>query len=297
MKPDTPSATARLIAAASVLLSRTPADTALIPAGAAEWCRAFLARRRSGRWLLRSLDFGVLRAGWRGLAGLIQPGILQHYALRKRWIELQVRRQIAAGCQRLIVLGAGFDTLALRLALEYPGLEFIELDHPATQADKRAALSGVPAAANLQLMPLDLGDGALPVALHHSRARTTVVAEGVLMYLQAAAVSKLFAGLQTFRARHLQLLFSFMNQWPEGSNGFRPRSRLVEHWLHTRAEPFCWALPAEKLPSFLSAQDFVLHELCRTQDLPRQLAPEREASQLEGEDLVSCCRQADVIMR
>jgi O-methyltransferase involved in polyketide biosynthesis len=48
------------------------------------------------------------------------PGIVRHWMLRKRWIESRVRARIAAGASQVVVLGAGLDTLGVRLASELP---------------------------------------------------------------------------------------------------------------------------------------------------------------------------------
>ena len=48
------------------------------------------------------------------------PGIVRHWMLRKKWIELRVRAAIADGADQVVVLGAGFDTLGVRMAVERP---------------------------------------------------------------------------------------------------------------------------------------------------------------------------------
>lgn len=75
--------------------------------------------------------------------------------LRKAYMEQQVRNfihqhssnsrsssasQHDANPIRVLVLAAGYDMLAFRLAHEYPNVTFIELDHPATGEAKLSAL-------------------------------------------------------------------------------------------------------------------------------------------------------------
>jgi len=59
-------------------------------------------------------------------------------AARTRFFDGQVTAAISAGLRQVVVLGAGYDDRALRF--RSPGVTFFELDHPATQADKRARL-------------------------------------------------------------------------------------------------------------------------------------------------------------
>src|SRR5271165_6888080 len=58
-------------------------------------------------------------------------------AMRSRFAEDSARRAIDAGVRQILVLGAGLDTFAYRLAPR----DVFELDHPATQRDKRARLA------------------------------------------------------------------------------------------------------------------------------------------------------------
>jgi methyltransferase (TIGR00027 family) len=69
-------------------------------------------------------------------------------AVRTAYLDAQVRWWTGAGWGQVVLLGAGLDTRAARLARE--GVRFFEVDQPATQAYKReriAALPGYPAGA------------------------------------------------------------------------------------------------------------------------------------------------------
>jgi methyltransferase (TIGR00027 family) len=60
-------------------------------------------------------------------------------ALRTCVLDAQVRARIEDGVRQVVILGAGLDTRAARLASS--GVRFFEVDHPASQADKRARLA------------------------------------------------------------------------------------------------------------------------------------------------------------
>jgi methyltransferase (TIGR00027 family) len=61
-------------------------------------------------------------------------------AMRSRFAEDSARRAIEQGVRQILVLGAGLDTFAYRLE-PAKDLRVFELDHPATQADKRRRLA------------------------------------------------------------------------------------------------------------------------------------------------------------
>lgn len=276
MRSDRPSSTALLIAA-STLLSASDARTAdLVAPGAADWCRRLLWHRH--RLLARSADWAPTGWLWRRLEAWTLPGIQAHYWHRKRWLEQQVRQALAEDPSRqLVVLGAGFDTLGLRLASEIPQLQVLELDHPATQAAKRAALGGA-APPNLSWLALDLARQELPIeCLQPDRI---VLAEGLLMYLEPAQVQRLLA--QLAGVPRLQLLFSYMVRWPDGRAGFRPHSAAVERWLAWRQERFLWALPPAELPALLQGLGLAL----RAHRSSSELRPPGDPSRLQGEQLV-----------
>jgi O-methyltransferase involved in polyketide biosynthesis len=155
-----PSQTALLILRSTVLLARDPHLSVLVPPGVAEACRRFLeevdpAWLAGLRW--RAAAWAPVRAAAFLLERSVIPGITLHYAVRKRFLEDAARAALADGATQLVVLGAGFDTLALRLHREMPGVRFVESDHPATQGLKRRALARWgELGANLELVTLDL---------------------------------------------------------------------------------------------------------------------------------------------
>ena len=68
------------------------------------------------------------------------PGRLKSFCFRKREIEKHTRKLLSTeGVTQVIVLGAGLDVLSLRLAQEYPTVNFIEIDTEESQIFKTNA--------------------------------------------------------------------------------------------------------------------------------------------------------------
>jgi methyltransferase (TIGR00027 family) len=245
MRADRPSSTAALIAVATVFLSRDAALAQFVPDGAAEICarcltrRQLLPTRRALRWLAWSAERATI------------PGLMLHFMLRKRWIEQALRGAITRGCRHAVVIGAGYDTLAARLAPVFPAVRFTEVDHPATQAVKRAA---VPASANLQFVAADLARVPLGRVLPPSREPSVYIAEGLLMYLARADVDALFAALDG------EIIFTMMEPAPAGRIAFHNATWLERALLALWKEPFTWALAREALGDFLAARGLRLRE-------------------------------------
>ena len=76
---------------------------------------------------------------------------------RLRFAEEELARVVMEGVRQYVVLGAGLDTFAYRQPPFAETLEIIEVDHPATQAWKRASLAaaGIPLPSNLSWAPVD----------------------------------------------------------------------------------------------------------------------------------------------
>ncbi|HLA77994.1 MAG TPA: class I SAM-dependent methyltransferase [Vicinamibacteria bacterium] len=223
------------------------------------------------------------------LADGMEPGGPISILLRKRWIEDQVRLALREASQ-MVVLGAGYDPLALRLLDVFPWVSFVEVDHPATQAVKRRALEahgGVPS--RLALVPLDLAqltlretlarepswDGSLP---------TVFVAEGLLMFLADLEVDRVLS-LVAERGES-RLIFSFTDRkelLTRGSRVFK-----TAQMLKLSGEPIQWSLESEAIDGFLAERGLRLATLAGHQDLRRAyLAPLRIDRELgPGEWLV-----------
>lgn len=240
MRADRPSTTARLIAAATVFLSRDPRFCDLVPPGAAELCARFVSVEAVSR---APLSWAV----WLAERATI-PGLMLHFMLRKRFIEDTVRASLAAGCEQVVVVGAGFDTLAARLAPAHPQARFIEIDHPATQRAKRRAIAQ---RHNLDFVAANLAEVRLQNALaggaYRRDAPSVFVIEGLLMYLTDAQIAVLFAAIAELQRAPGTLVFTVMEPASDGRPRFHNATPLVTRLLSLWSEPFRSAMRRETL--------------------------------------------------
>ena len=72
------------------------------------------------------------------------PDFVAHrasFALRNRYAEDQLAAAAASGTAQYVILGAGLDSYAYRCPDALRGLQIFEVDHPSSQAWKRARLA------------------------------------------------------------------------------------------------------------------------------------------------------------
>lgn len=252
---DSPSRTALLVAAGVAFQSTHPRFRHLVPDDAGQLARRFVAaaglRVQSGA---SRFDRALVALRER----LTVPGLTLHYVLRKRRIEELVRAAIADGYRQLIVLGAGLDTLAIRLSGEVTA---IEIDHPATQRLKRSVAPD----AKVEFLSVDFTrdtlDGALKRSARYRPGEAALfVAEAVLLYLSEGQVREVFAQLRS-RTAPTRLIFTFWE--PRDPINFQNATPVADWWLRHVSEPGRWAIAPEDVRDFVQSERFTLRELTR----------------------------------
>jgi methyltransferase (TIGR00027 family) len=288
MKADAPSATAYIIATSTIFVAADREAGRLVPAPAAELSACFIeAGSRAARWAHAALRRKCVRPFINALERLTLPGIQLHYALRKLYLEETARAAIADGIRQIVIFGAGYDTLALRLHETFPGVQFIETDHAATQRRKMHALAAHArrdarrrTATNLHFLPVDLtrrqlADTLLNSACYRADSPTLFIAEGLLMYLAPAEVDDLFRTIRDCSGASGRFAFTFMEPQSDGRVNFLARSRAVDAWLGWRREVFKWGIGRGELPAYLAARGFTIREIATHETFRRRyLEPE-----------------------
>ena len=255
MQNEEASGTALLIAASLVLLHGHPKYSGLVSKTSADLCAHMLERYS----LQTRLLLKIVRHGWfRPIAKLIEritiPGILLHYALRKKCIAALARSALTNGARQVVVVGAGFDPLCLDLQRDFPDVQFWEIDHPATQRHKARVFLQIDGE-RLHFVAVDLNaalDGETLIKSGFDPAqRTFWIAEGLLMYLPADIVFSLMRTLKSLSASGSEFAFTFMERQSDGRIRFHSQSKLVDWWLRGRGEPFLWGTTQGELADLM----------------------------------------------
>ena len=167
---------------------------------------------------------------------------------------------IAAGTDQIVVLGAGYDGRSLRYARA--GVRWFELDHPDTQADKRARLDrlGIDTT-GVAFAAVDFGSDDVAGALRgvgHEPVRPSLFScEGVAAYLPEEVLSSLLRAARSCAAAGSRLAVEIPLDTRSASEAAR-RARL-QSAVGAMGEALVTAIPRAGLDHFLAATGWVTH--------------------------------------
>lgn len=208
-----------------------------------------------------------LAAGRAAVVGIIERrwgGPLGSAVCRTRYIDDALGAALDAVGQ-VVVLGAGFDVRALRLPA-IARTRVFEVDHPATQAVKRARLARVIANMPLHLtfVPVDFARDRVEDALARAGFTPSVpsafVWEGVTNYLTAEAVDATIRAVVRASAPGSLLVFTYVHRGLiDGSVPFEG-AQAGSQTVRRLGEPYTFCFVPAELPSYVAARGLALLE-------------------------------------
>ena len=138
--------------------------------------------------------------------------------LRTKYAEDALQVALSRGVRQYVIVGAGFDSFALRQSALVSDLEIFEIDHPATQALKRQRLRecGAPVPQTLHFVPADLGEEPIDGVLAQCAFRSTEPAFfswlGVTQYLSRDANLRTLRGIADASGSKSEIVFTYVDQ-------------------------------------------------------------------------------------
>lgn len=137
---------------------------------------------------------------------------------RARYAEDGLLSAIERGVRQYVILGAGFDTFALRQQENLPD-DFIiyEVDHPATQAFKinRIQEMGLDIPKNLKFVPVDFKENSLRDELmkvgYNEQTLTYFSLLGVVMYLEKQDFYQLLSTVSDLSVNGSSFIFDYLD--------------------------------------------------------------------------------------
>lgn len=186
-------------------------------------------------------------------------------AARTRFYDEVVVTSLDNGIHQVLILGAGYDSRAWRLARD--GARYFEVDRSAVQADKRRrAPAGGPTYVSADLAVDTVGPMLTSAGFDAARP-TVIVCEGVSMYLAGEALSGLLRNLADLAAPGSILTIDFF----AGAGGVGWAWKAVaaaNHLFYALLKtPLRMELRPEEAERFLSSSGWVCSDLFSGPDL------------------------------
>ena len=185
--------------------------------------------------------------------------MVNYLAARTSFFDRVVVRALDGGMPQVVSAGAGYDGRALRYAK--PGVRWFEIDHPATQRDKRARLDrlGIETG-HITFVPVDFTTDDLGTAMssttHDPDAPTLITCEGVAVYLEQPVLETLLRRLRSIASARSRLAISVSIS--SDDPGLAERRVMFQDAVAAVGEPARTVLTADDADALLGASGWQL---------------------------------------
>jgi methyltransferase (TIGR00027 family) len=207
------------------------------------------------------------------------PGALEFLTIRARLSDDIAAEMASNGLEQIALLGAGFDTMSLRVEDVLRDATIFEVDHPATQAIKRDVMEQIGAPKNLRFVAVDFEKDDFAEKLRQAgfapSRHSLVVWMGVTYYLTAQAMTRALCQIHTLGGAGMRFVFDYMLK--DVINGAtRNRNARGKARIAARlGEPWLFGLDPAMVGDYLAAFNFKLLKDYDAEELHTRYCPER----------------------
>ncbi|MGH9855122.1 MAG: class I SAM-dependent methyltransferase [Blastocatellia bacterium] len=209
------------------------------------------------------------------------PGAQEFLTARARLSDDIAAEMAADSLRQIVLLGAGFDTMSLRIEEALRDVAIFEVDHPATQAVKREVIGRIGAPENLRFVEVDFEQDDFVEKLRRAGfapdRHSLVVWMGVTYYLTAQAMTRALCQIHTLGAAGMRFVFDYMlKEVVDGAT--RNRDALGKARMAARlGEPWLFGLNPAMVGDYLTAFNFKLLKDYDAEELRARYCPGRAA--------------------
>jgi methyltransferase (TIGR00027 family) len=224
---------------------------------------AYLFLQRALRGVVELSRTPLLGVAVPRLIDLRWPGARSSGIARTRLIDDYVRASLRESVDQVIILGAGFDCRAYRIA-EIGTTRVFEVDHPATLSKKKEGIKHIFGALpkHVAYVDVDFNTQSLGRALHDSgfnaAERSFFIWEGVTNYLTEQAVDSTLnyvGGTPGSR-----IVFTYVHRGVLDGSATFGGTRHVRNTLQRAGETWTFGLYPERLQAYLAERGLDLME-------------------------------------
>ena len=197
-------------------------------------------------------------------ARLFPEGIFEYVLVRTKELDAAFLSALESRWPQIVLLGAGFDTRALRFADRNRGTRIFELDVPTTLEPKQDILRRrkLPIPPALSFVPINFDKEDLAVVLEQAGFRTggktLFLMEGILMYLTAQAVDQTLDFIRRNSAPGSRLVFDYIFASVLRRENRFYGERAIFETVSRQGEGWTFGLEEGEAAGFLARRGFTL---------------------------------------
>jgi methyltransferase (TIGR00027 family) len=237
------------------------------------------------------------------LSSLILSSVLDFWAtggqefvaIRARLADDQAKEMASFGLKQLVLLGAGFDSMALRIKDWLVPLTVFEVDHPETQSVKVRVMTRLGTPSNVRFVGVDFeGDDFVEklTAAGFDRTRLSLIVwMGVSYYLTPQAMSRTLTQLTLACSPGSRLIFDYILQGVIDRTSRNAMALMAARRVALVGEPWIFGLKPEEVARYLERFGFKLIKDHEPEELRQMYCPLR-FKPMDYARIVVCEREA-----
>jgi len=212
---------------------------------------------------LKLMKFSPLREMIYAKRDKEMPGVIGNLLYRTKYID-DILRENLEEMEQILILGAGFDTRALRIE-GIDGLKVFEVDHPQTISKKKKGLKNIyqELPEHLRLIEIDFEKRALKEVLQENNfdenKKTFVIWEGVTQYLEKEAVDNVFDYFAELKSGSRVLFTYIIKEVVAGSERSQVNQKIID-FVKDMGSPWKTGFKSTKIEDILKSRRLELIE-------------------------------------
>lgn len=181
---------------------------------------------------------------------------------RTRFIDDYTKQCIDNGIQQMVILGAGYDSRAYRIEGIKEKVKVFEIDHPATQSDKKAKLINLFGAlpSHVTYVSIDFDretfERKLLASGYNKTLKTLFIWEGVTYFLSDGAIDGTLAFVRDQSGNGSSIIFDYIFKSVIDGTYDSVEAKREKEILAGIGEPFTFGIEEGTIEQFLSNRGF-----------------------------------------
>jgi len=191
------------------------------------------------------------------------PGVIGNLLYRTKYID-DILRDNLEEMEQILILGAGFDTRALRIE-GIDSLKVFEVDHPQTISKKKKGLKNIyqELPEHLRLIKIDFKKRALKEVLQENNfdisKKTFVIWEGVTQYLEKEAVDRILDYFAELKSGS-RVLFTYIKKEVLAASERSQADQKIIDFVKERGSPWKTGFKSIEIEDILKSRGLELIE-------------------------------------